>query len=98
MNEIRHRVGIKAAVGDVYEALHQPAKIIGWWSTGARGSGELGSTIELIFPGYPNHVWKIEHLAPDKHVRLRFQSGPEQWRKSELLFDIRPAPRQVFVT
>lgn len=98
MNEIRHRVGIRAPIADIYEALYRPAKVIEWWSTGARGPGEVGSLIELIFPGYPNHVWKIEELTPGKLVRLKFQSGPDPWRKSELLFDLRPGPREVFVT
>ncbi len=98
MNEIRHRVGIKANVQDVYEAVHHPSKLVGWWPTKAIGTPNLGSRIELEFPGYPNFVWEIADLSPNQRVRLTFMSGPDPWRDSELLFEISETVKQVFVT
>ena len=98
MKEIRHRVGIKAPIQDIYEAVYQPAKLIGWWATAAKGSGQLGSSIELEFPRYPSHVWEITELTDGQRVRLQFLSGPEPWRGSELRFEFQPGQEQVFVT
>lgn len=56
MDKIRHRVGIKANVKDVYEGVHHPSKQMGWWATKANGDASLGSKVELEFPGYPKFV------------------------------------------
>jgi uncharacterized protein YndB with AHSA1/START domain len=98
MNEIRHRVGIKANVQDVYEAVYHPSKLVRWWPAKATGTPNLGSRIELEFPGYPSFVWKIADLAANERVRLNFVSGPDPWRDSELFFEISETNKQVFVT
>lgn len=98
MNEIRHRVGIKATLQSVYEAVYRPSQLTGWWAASASGSGELGTQIELSFPGYPDHVWEIVELSAGERVRMKFVLGPEPWRGSELPFDFDDAGSQVFVT
>lgn len=98
MNEIRHRVGIKASVHDVYEATYQPAKLQSWWAASATGSGKVGSRIELEFPGYSNHVWEIVELVNNELVRLRLLSGPEPWHGSKLCIEFAESNQQVFVT
>ena len=98
MNIIRHRVGIKAHLPDIYDATFQPAKLQSWWAASASGSGTLGSQIELMFPGYPNHVWEIAELSLHALVRLKLLYGPEPWHGSELCFEFESANVQVFVT
>ena len=98
MNEIRHRVGIKAPVHDVYEATYTPSKLQSWWATSATGSGAVGSRIELVFPGCPSHAWRIIELSDNERVRLKLLSGPEPWHGSELRFEFSESDGQVFVT
>jgi len=98
MNHIRHRVGIKALIQEVYGATYQAAKLQGWWATSATGSDTVGSQIELVFPGYPSHVWEIAELVNNERVRLKLSSGPEPWHGSELCFEFSESDTQVFVT
>lgn len=98
MNQIRHRVGIQAPIHDVYLATHQPSKLQSWWATEATGSAAAGSQVELVFPGFPNHVWEIAELADDERVRLKLLQGPEPWQGSELCFEFHASSEQVFMT
>jgi len=98
MNVIRHRVGIRAPISEIFEAVHQPEKLSAWWATSARGTGAEGTKIELEFPGYPNHVWEISRILADQQVCLKLVSGPEPWRGSELQFDLLDEEGQVFLT
>jgi hypothetical protein len=98
MDKIRHRVGIKANVQAVYEAVHYPSKLMGWWATKATGGTELGSQVELEFSGYPKFVWEIVELSVNERVRLNLLAGPEPWSGSELIFELDETEAQVFVT
>ncbi|MBT5018446.1 SRPBCC domain-containing protein [bacterium] len=98
MNEIRHRVGIKSSLQNVYDATYQPAKIQSWWATSATGAATVGAHIELVFPGYPNHTWEIDELSDNELVRLKLLAGPEPWHRSELCFEFNESNEQVFVT
>ena len=44
MMDILHRVGIKASLADVYNALATPEGIAGWWTDDAQGESEVGGT------------------------------------------------------
>jgi len=98
MNEIRHRVGIRAPLRSIYEAVHYSEKLTGWWATTASGGCEIGSRVELCFPGYPSQVWELAELNPDERVRLKLLSGPDPWLDSELIFELMEADDQIFVT
>lgn len=97
MNKIRHRVGIKAPVQEVYEAMFHPNKLEGWWAAKATGGTGLGSQVELEFPGYPNFVWEIADLSDNERVCLKLVSGSDAWSGSELIFELEETPNQVFV-
>ncbi len=98
MDAIRHRVGIKTSIDNAYEAVFTPEKLQGWWATAARGSTELGSQIELEFPGYPSFRWEIAEKSNNERVVLKWVSGPDPWRGSELQFEFVQSDIQVFVT
>jgi uncharacterized protein YndB with AHSA1/START domain len=98
MPEIRHRVGIKAPAAEIYDALHQPVRLVGWWPAHATGESDLGCHIELEFPGYPNQLWEITSLEAPNLVALTFVSGAEAWQGSKLRFEIVESLNQVFVT
>jgi uncharacterized protein YndB with AHSA1/START domain len=98
MNDIRHRVGIRAPIRSIYEAVHHPDLITGWWATTASGECDLGSRFQLFFPGYPDQEWEIAELSCDRRVRLVLVSGSEPWLGSELIFELLDVDNQVFVT
>lgn len=98
MNGIRHRVGIKTSLRDAYEATYQPAKLQSWWAETATGSDTVGSNIELVFSGYPSHIWRIVELSSNELVHLRLLSGPEPWEGSEIRFEFTDSIEQIFVT
>ena len=98
MNDIRHRVGIKSPICKVYDATYQPAALESWWATSASGLGRVGAQIELVFPGYSNHIWEIVELSTNELVCLKLLSGPEPWHGSELRFEFNESDEQVFVT
>ncbi len=98
MNDIRHRVGIKSSIHDVYDATYQPAKLQSWWAASANGLGRIGSQIELEFPGFSSHIWEIAELSENELVYLKLLSGPEPWHGSELRFQFNETNGQVFVT
>ncbi len=98
MARIRHRVGIRAARRDVYEAVHLPDKLAAWWATSASGKPEVGGQLRLEFPGYDDHVWEVVELAEDAVVHLRCRQGPGPWIDSELRFDLAAGESQVYVT
>ncbi len=99
MSVIRHRVGIKGAVGDIFRAISEAEGLAAWWSGKATGSGALESEIELDFLGrYPNQLWKVVEWITHLRFRLRMMSSNPPWQGSELLFELKEAPEQVFVT
>ncbi len=98
MNNIRHRVGIKADLNDVYQACFHPEKLQDWWAASASGSPRQGEIIQLEFPGYPNFILLIHELLSDTLVHLKLIEGPDPWHGSELIFEFEETKNQVFVT
>jgi uncharacterized protein YndB with AHSA1/START domain len=50
MADIRHRVGIKSSVDEVYQALTTTEALAGWWTTGTSGTGsDVGGVLRFRF-------------------------------------------------
>ena len=47
--DIIHRVGIKAPLQKVYEALSTVEGIAGWWTEQTSGIAQIGKTIQVQF-------------------------------------------------
>ncbi len=93
MVDIIHRVGIKAPVARVYDALSTIEGLAGWWTKETTGTSKVGGTIGFHFRR-PNGdimgVMDMEVLALDsnKKVHWRCKSGPEEWIGTDVTFDI----------
>ena len=93
MPDIVHRIGIKAPIAKVYTAVSTVEGIAGWWTRETSGGSGGGGTITVRFttPG-GEEVGKMEFeivkLVPNKEVRWRFRSGPEEWLVTEVTFDL----------
>jgi len=47
MVDIIHRVGIRAAISQVYSALSSVEGVAGWWTRDTSGSSKIGGTVEV---------------------------------------------------
>jgi uncharacterized protein YndB with AHSA1/START domain len=89
MAEIRHRVGIAAPAGDVYDALTTTEGLADWWTREVKGQSSPGSELEFYF-GNPDRgaVMEIVDLTPASRVVWRCVRGPEEWVGTKLTFEL----------
>ena len=98
MAEVRHRVGIKGDVEQVYRHLTQPDGLAGWWASSATGTPEVGSVLRLEFSELAVLSFEIRVLDAPKTFLLECVDGPGAWSGSELRFDLHDNGDQIFVT
>jgi uncharacterized protein YndB with AHSA1/START domain len=93
MVHIIHRVGIKAPLQKVYDALAKVEGIAGWWTKETSGESEVGKTIVVRFLSLEGkelgsmHM-DVQALEPNKKVHWKFTAGPEEWIGTEVVFDL----------
>ena len=93
MVDIIHRVGIKAPVSKVFQALSTIEGVAGWWTKETTGVSEPGGTVEVRFlsaGGKEVGGMTVEVLAlePDKKIHWRFKAGPQEWIGTDATFDL----------
>ena len=93
MVNIIHRVGIKAPIQKVYEALATTNGISDWWTKDTSGSSEIGKNIEVTFhtpdgTAVGNMTIEVLDSQKDKKVHWKFANGPAEWIGTEVIFDI----------
>lgn len=93
MVDILHRVGIKASVGSVYQALATPEGVAGWWTNDAQGESVVGGTLTFRFSAGGVEIgsfeMKILELDPDQRVLWQVVDGPEEWIGTKTGFDLK---------
>ena len=94
MNEIRHQVGIAASVDEVHKALVTARGISGWW-THCSGDFEVGGTIvfDFIIMQMPMRIIEMG----ESRIVWQVLEGDEQWRDTEIVFELEPRKDQVMV-
>ena len=93
MVDIIHRVGIKAPVSKVYDAVSTVEGIAGWWTRETTGVSKPGGNIDVRFrsPGgkeVGGMTMEVMALEPDKKVHWRFKAGPEEWIGTDAIFNL----------
>lgn len=94
MADIIHRIGVKAPISKVYEAVATVKGVAGWWTREASGSSTPGGTLEFLFRA-PSGAelggasFEVLALKPDAEVRWRCTGGPAEWVGTEVTFDLR---------
>jgi uncharacterized protein YndB with AHSA1/START domain len=79
MADIRHRVGIKSSVDEVYQALTTTEALAGWWTTGTSGKGsDAGGVLQFRF-GAGGFDMKVLELDPGQRVLWEVTDGPPEW-------------------
>jgi uncharacterized protein YndB with AHSA1/START domain len=90
MLDIRHRVGVNAPAGSVFEQLATLEGLRGWWTTDTRGSAETGSTVEFYFGADDRRIFmQVLDATPPERVVWRCVDGPPEWIGSDVTFDLR---------
>jgi uncharacterized protein YndB with AHSA1/START domain len=93
MVNIIHRVGIKAPIEKVYEALSTINGIAGWWTQLTSGNSEPGETIVVRFltPAGEEkgsmHM-EVKAMQPNKMVAWKITEGPTEWIDTNATFDL----------
>lgn len=93
MVEINHRVGIKAPVSKVYDALSTVEGVAGWWTKETTGVSDPGGSVDVRFftpqgKEIGGMIFEVIELVPDKKVHWRFTGGPEEWIGTDVIFDL----------
>lgn len=93
MVNIIHRVGIKAPIEKVYEALSTIKGIAGWWTEHTSGTSEPGKTIVVRFltpdgEEKGSMQMEVKAMQPNKMVAWKFTDGPAEWIDTNATFDL----------
>lgn len=93
MVEIAHRVGIKAPVAQVYQALATPQGVAAWWTEETAGDQHPGGTLHLRFTAHAEErgvmQMKLLELQPDTLVLWEVLAGPPEWIGTHIRFALR---------
>ena len=93
MADILHRVGIKAPLAAVYQALATPEGVAGWWTEDSRGDREVGGKLGFRFSAGGVEIGGFEmqilELEPSTRVRWQVLDGPEEWIGTTIAFDLK---------
>lgn len=92
MADIIHRVGIKAPIAKVYEAVSTAKGIAGWWTTDTTGTSEVGGQMVRFCTPDGKEIgamaMDVTPVEPNKKVEWRFTAGPDEWIGTDVVFDM----------
>lgn len=93
MVDIIHRIGIKAPIAKVYEALSTIGGVAGWWTEETEGTSSPGGAITLRFRNGQGDIMgemtmEVVELDPNRKVHWRFNAGPGEWVGTDVTFDL----------
>lgn len=95
MVDILHRVGVKAPLDEVYEALATKDGVAGWWTRDTTGTSEVGSTLVTRFRNHDTGEdiggfdLRVEELEPSRRVSWLVEDGPAEWIGTHIDFDLK---------
>jgi uncharacterized protein YndB with AHSA1/START domain len=93
MADIIHRIGIKAPLARVYEALATVEGVSRWWTRETTGESKPGGTMRVLFRSPAGKElgamgFDVLELTPNKDVRWRFKAGPDEWIGTDVTFEL----------
>ncbi len=93
MADILHRVGIRAPVNAVYQALAARDGLAGWWTAGTHGESKVGGVLQFRFSHdgieRGGADMRVLELEPGKRVLWQVIAGPAEWVGTRIGFDLR---------
>jgi len=103
MADILHRVGIKAPIDAVYQAVATREGVAGWWTEGTTGDSRPGGQLTFRFTspqGQEVGVFHMKVLAqrPREHVLWEVTGGSApEWIGTRLSFDLKQEGEYVIL-
>ena len=99
MEAIRHRVGIRAPIDEVHDALATNAGVSRWWTNDVRGDERAGDGAFEVWFGAaaPSATLRRDATAAPGQVRWRCTQGPDSWLDTTVTFDLRPHDGETVV-
>ena len=93
MVDIIHRIGIKAPVAKVIEAVSTVAGVAGWWTKDTTGTSGAGGSMTARFTDPAGKEigkmsFDVTRVEPNASVRWRLTEGPEEWIGTDVTFDL----------
>jgi uncharacterized protein YndB with AHSA1/START domain len=93
MVHIIHRVGIRASLDQVYDAVATVKGISRWWTHNTSGTSEIGKTIVVRFHALDGREigsmnMEVTALDPNKKVQWKITAGPDEWIGTNVTFDL----------
>jgi uncharacterized protein YndB with AHSA1/START domain len=92
MIDIIHRIGIKAPVADVYEAIASVDGVAGWWTRETTGESGVGGTFTVCFHDHGVEKGRMDlevlNLSPAHEVKWRVTAGPPEWIGTDVTFEL----------
>ena len=93
MVDIIHRIGIRAPISRVYEAIATTEGVAGWWTRDTEGSDGLGGKVNVRFlhkgGGEIGQMdFEMTRLEKNREVRWRFVAGPPEWIGTDATFQL----------
>jgi uncharacterized protein YndB with AHSA1/START domain len=93
MVDILHRVGIKAPLDEVYQALATRDGVAGWWTTDTKGDSKVSGVLKTLFTADGKVLGgfdlKVVELTPRKRVLWQVIDGPAEWIGTKISFDLK---------
>ena len=101
MVDIIHRVGIKAPLARVYEALATVEGVAGWWTEETTGESKPGGTVQVLFRSHGEEKgrmsFEVRKLSPNREVHWRFTAGPAEWLGTDVTFSLSQQGEQTLI-
>lgn len=93
MADIKHRIGIKAPVSKVYQALSTIEGNANWWTKNTTGNSIVGGKINFLFKTPEGSElgafdMEVKKLDENKTVQWTVINGPEDWIGTDLTFNL----------
>lgn len=89
--DILHEITIEAPPGTVYRLLSESDGLKRWWTPDVQADREDGGTVIVDFGSRMTLLnFRIKELAANRLVHWVCADGPDEWKNTELIFEILP--------
>lgn len=101
MADIRHRVGIRSSLHDVYNALTSTDGLAKWWTDDTRGESNVGGVLQFRFRTDGVEIghfdMKVLALEPANRVLWEVIDGPPEWIGTRIAWVLKEEDGYVIV-
>ena len=88
MADINHKFSINASPDEVYTQLTTIDGLQGWWTRGARGKSQAGSTLQFHFGKRWHQMVRVVDQSPGRRVAWTCIAGSEDWVGTDIVFNL----------